>query len=194
VLRAQNEGHSACRLAVNCYQEGSSENTERRTRRFGDAADTAATAGKLSPLHLSLLSDDFHQHALPAPSVELAVENLFPRAEVQFAFGDRDDDFPAHDLTFEMGVSVVFASTVVSIRGSRLVRSEFFQPLLVIVMESRFIIVDENRSGDVHGVDKTKPFPHATLTNQFLDRRRDVDQSTPGWNFEPEMLGERFQV
>src|SRR3974390_1537079 len=54
-------------------------------------------------------ADDFHQHALLAPAVELAVEDLFPRAEVEFAGGDGDDDFPAHDLALPVGVGVVFA-------------------------------------------------------------------------------------
>ena len=62
--------------------------------------------------------------------------NLFPRPEVQFAFGDRDDDFAAHDLTLEVGVSIVFASAIVAISGGRLVRREFFQPDLVIACSS----------------------------------------------------------
>src|SRR5204863_2810844 len=69
-----------------------------------------------------LLSDNLDQHSLFSSAVEFAVENLFPRAEIQFAFGNRDDDFPAHDLTFEVGVSVVFAGAIVPIGGSRSVR------------------------------------------------------------------------
>jgi hypothetical protein len=37
-------------------------------------------------------------------AIELAVEDLFPPPEIEFAFGDRDDDFPAHDLTLQMSV------------------------------------------------------------------------------------------
>jgi hypothetical protein len=44
-----------------------------------------------------LLADDFHQRALSAATVEFAVENLCPWAEIKFAFGDCDD-FAAHDL------------------------------------------------------------------------------------------------
>ena len=69
-----------------------------------------------------LLSDDFHERSLFSSAVEFAVENLFPWAEIQFAFGDRHDDFPPHDLTFEVGVSVVFSGSVVSIGVRRGVR------------------------------------------------------------------------
>ena len=74
------------------------------------------------PLQLTLLSDDFHQHSLFSLAVEFAVENLFPRSEIQFAFGDRHDNFTAHDLTLEMGVGVIFSSPVVSIGAGRRVR------------------------------------------------------------------------
>jgi hypothetical protein len=141
----------------------------------------------------SLLSDYFHQHSLAPSAVEFAVENLFPRAEVQFAFGDCNDDFPAHDLTLEVGVGIVFASAIVAISGSRLMRREFFQPDLIIVMESRFIVINKHRGGDVHGVDETKAFGHAAPVNQFLDLRRDVDETAPIRHLEPKMFSQRFQ-
>ena len=75
-----------------------------------------------SPLQRELLSDYFNQHAFASAAVEFAVENLFPWSEIQFAFGNRGDDFAPHDLTFEMGVSVVFAGPVVSIGVRRSVR------------------------------------------------------------------------
>jgi hypothetical protein len=34
---------------------------------------------------------------------------LFPGAEIEFAFGDGDDDFAAHDLALQMSVGVVLA-------------------------------------------------------------------------------------
>src|SRR5713101_5992140 len=62
-----------------------------------------------------LLSSYLDQHSLPPSPVEFAVQNLFPRPEIEFAFGDCDDDFAAHDLTFEMGIGVVFAGAIVLI-------------------------------------------------------------------------------
>src|SRR5437867_11500520 len=73
------------------------------------------SACSLEPIRVmrkSLLSDYLNEHTFAPSSVEFAVENLFPRPEIQFAFGDRDDDFAAHDLTLEVGVSVVFASPI----------------------------------------------------------------------------------
>jgi len=66
-----------------------------------------------------LFSDYFDQHALSPAAVEFAVENLFPRPEIQFGFGNCDDNFPAHDLTLKVGVGVVFAGSVMSIGGGR---------------------------------------------------------------------------
>ena len=73
-------------------------------------------------------------------------------------------------------------------------RRQCFQPHLIIVMEPRLIVVDEYRSGDVHGVDQTKAFGHAAPLNELLDPRRDVDESTPIRHLEPKMFGERFHI
>ena len=69
-----------------------------------------------------LFPDYLDQHSLFSLSIEFAVENLFPRSEIQFAFGDRDDNFTAHDLTLEMGIGVIFSGPVVSIGAGRSVR------------------------------------------------------------------------
>jgi hypothetical protein len=96
-----------------------------------------------------LLANNFHERPLPPVPIELSIKDLFPRAEVKFAVGDRDDDFPAHDLAFEMGVGVVFTGAVVMVlRGGR-VRREFFEPDLVVVMEAALVVVDENGGGGV---------------------------------------------
>ena len=140
------------------------------------------------------LPNDLDQHALSAAAVEFAVEDLFPRAEIEFAFGDGDDDFAAHDLAFQVGVGVVFAGAVVVVGAGRRVRREFFQPDLVVVMKAALVVVDEDRRGDVHGVDQTKPFLHAALMDEFLDLRRDVDESAAIRHFKPKMFSERFHV
>ena len=142
----------------------------------------------------ALFPDDLHQRAFSAAAVELAVENLLPRAEVEFAFGDGDDDLAAHDLALEVGVGVIFAGAIVPVGAGRRVRRQFFQPDVVIVMESALIVVDEDRRGDVHGVDQAKAFAHAALTDEFLDLRRDVDEPAPARNFKPEIFGERFHA
>ena len=59
------------------------------------------------------LPNNFHQHALAAVAVEFTVENLFPRAEIQFPFRDGHHDFAAHDLAFHVRVGIVFTGAVV---------------------------------------------------------------------------------
>ena len=59
-------------------------------------------------------------------------------------------------------------------------------------MEARFIVVDEYRGGDMPGVDETKTFRHAASLNQFVNLRRDVDESASIRYFEPKMFRERF--
>ena len=140
-----------------------------------------------------LLSNYLDQYSFAASSIEFAVEDLFPWSEIKFALGDRDDHFTAHDLALEMGVSVIFAGTVVLIGAGRSVRRKFFQPYVVIVVQSRFVVVDEYRSGDVHGVHQTKALDHTASLNQFLDFRCDVDEPAPIRYFEPKMFCERFQ-
>ena len=140
-----------------------------------------------------LVSNYLDQHALPPSPVEFPVENLFPRAEIQFALSDCDDNFTAHDLTLEVGVGIVFAGSVVAIAGGRRMRSQFLQPKFVIVMESWFIVIDEHGGSDVHGVDQTKTLHYAAPVNEFLDLRRDVDEAAPIRYLEPKMFSERFQ-
>ena len=59
-------------------------------------------------------------------------------------------------------------------------------------MEPGFIVVDEHRGGDVHGVDQAKAFGHAALVNEFLDLRCNVDEPASIRDFEPKMFSERF--
>ena len=64
---------------------------------------------RLVPLEPSLLPDYLHQHSLAPPAVELAVEDLLPRPEIEMSFRDRHHYLPAHDLPFHVSVCVVFA-------------------------------------------------------------------------------------
>ena len=60
-------------------------------------------------------------------------------------------------------------------------------------MQSRFIIIDEHRSGDMHGVHETKAFSHTTAVNELLNFRGDIDEPASIGDFEPDMFRERFQ-
>jgi hypothetical protein len=143
---------------------------------------------------LGLFADDLYQRAFSAAAVELAVKDLFPRAEIEFAFGDGDDDFATHDLALKVGVGVIFAGAIVPVGVGRRVRRQFLQPDLVIVMKPALVVVDEDGRGDVHGVDQAEAFAHGALTHEFLNLRRDVDEPAPRRNFKPEIFGERFHA
>jgi len=137
-------------------------------------------------------SDNFHENPLPPITVEFSIEDLFPGAEVEFAVGDRDDDFAAHYLAFEVGIGVVFAGAVVVILRSGSVRGEFFQPDFIIVVKTAFVVVDENGRSNVHRVAETKPLVHAASENQLCNGVGDIDKAAASFDFEPEVFGEGF--
>jgi len=90
-----------------------------------------------------LFSNDLYQHPLTSPSIEFTVENLLPRAEIEFATCHCDDHLSAHDLTFHMCICIVFNRIVVAVLADGFVRYEFLQPFFVIVVKPNFIIVDK---------------------------------------------------
>jgi tyrosine-protein phosphatase SIW14 len=102
----------------------------------------------------SLFSDDLDKDPFLTPSVELAVEDLLPGAEVQLAVGNSHDDLPAHDLALQVGVGVVLAGVVVPISADRFVRSEVFEPFVVVEDQPALVVVDVDAGGNVHGVDQ----------------------------------------
>jgi hypothetical protein len=46
----------------------------------------------------TLFPNHLNQDPFSSATIELAVKDLPPRSEIQLAFGDGDDDFPAHNL------------------------------------------------------------------------------------------------
>ena len=62
-----------------------------------------------------LFTNNLYQHTLASPPIEFAVEDLFPRTKVQAALRYGDYDLTVNDLSFVVGVCVVFASAVVVI-------------------------------------------------------------------------------
>src|SRR5690349_21040566 len=92
-----------------------------------------------------LLPDDLDQDPLRAPSVELAVEDLLPRAEIELSIGDGHNDLAPHDLPLVVGVGVVLAGAIVVIpRGARVEGGKPLEPPLVILVEPRLVVVDED--------------------------------------------------
>ena len=59
-------------------------------------------------------------------------------------------------------------------------------------MQAGLVVVDEDRGGDVHGVDEDEPLADAALAEAGLDLGGDVDEAAPGGDVEPELLAEAF--
>src|SRR5262245_14930575 len=106
---------------------------------------------------MASLADDFHQDPLSPPAVELAVEDLFPRAEVELARGDRDDRLPAEELALQMRVRVVLARVVVAPPRRRLVRAEALEQRPEVLVQAALVVVDEDARADVHCIDEDEP-------------------------------------
>src|SRR5208283_4730625 len=101
--------------------------------------------GPSYPYQCVSFPDDLDQHPLRATPVKLAVEDLFPWPEVELALGDGHDDLTAHDLALHVGVGIVFARSVVMVAGRGGIEGgELLKPLGVIVVQPRFVIIDED--------------------------------------------------
>ena len=85
------------------------------------------------------LADDLHQRAFAPAAIELAVEDLFPGAEVELALGDRDHHFATHDLPLHVSVGIVLAGAIVLVLRHRFVRRQRFQPLVVVLMQAALV-------------------------------------------------------
>ena len=155
----------------------------------------AKRLGLLATLPLGLLAEDLDEHAFRAAAVELAVEDLLPRAEIELPAGNRHDDFPAHDLPLVVRVGVVFAGAVVTVAlGRRVEGGQLLQPALVVFVQPRLVVVDEHARRDVHRVAQKDPLLDAALPDGRFDLGRDVQEVHSFWNFEGKVLGVRFHV
>ena len=87
------------------------------------------------------LPNDLYQHPLSPSAVELTVEDLLPRAEIEPPLRHRHHHLAAHHLALEVRVAVVFPGAVVLVVRNRLVRRQALQPGQVIRMQAVFIVV-----------------------------------------------------
>src|SRR6266446_8410064 len=92
-----------------------------------------------------LFSHYFNDDSFVALAVEFGIENLLPRAEIEFSVGDRDDDLVMNDQRFEVSVSIVFSGLVMLVVLPE--GSERFQPLVDVFNESALIVVDIDSGG-----------------------------------------------
>jgi hypothetical protein len=50
------------------------------------------------------------------------------------------------------------------------------------MMQAAFIVINEDRSGDVHGVRQQQSILNPAFTQAFLDLRGYVDKTASSWN------------
>src|SRR4051794_18331780 len=121
----------SCDFATPSKVEPESAQTKSRTQ-----------GGRSPPGPAILFADYFDEHALAAAAIEFAVENLLPRSQIKFGFGDGNDDLTAHNLPFEVGVGVIFAGAVVVVLRGWFMGSQLFQPNVVIMKQAILSVVD----------------------------------------------------
>ena len=86
-------------------------------------------------------------------------------------------------------VAVVLPRLVVVVAlRARVVGGEPLQPLLVVLVQPSFVVVDEDRSRDVHRVDQAEALLHAAFAHQPLNAVGDVEVITAIRRLEPEMF------
>lgn len=113
------------------------------------------------------LANNLHEYSFFAAAVELVVENVLPRPQMKFAVRDRHHHLTAHDLPLVVGIRIIFAGPIVVVPFRRRIeRGQFFQPLVVVVVQASFIIVDEDARGDVHCIYKCESVLNATFSNK----------------------------
>ena len=93
--------------------------------------------------HAQLFADHFYEDAFRTATVEFAIKDLFPRAEIELPFGDGHDNFAAHNLPLVMCIGVVFTRAIVVITFRRWIEwSKLFQPFFVITVQTGFVVVE----------------------------------------------------
>ena len=140
---------------------------------------------------MTLLPNDLYEQPFAPLAVELVVEDMLPRAEVERAIRYRHNDLPAHDLPFQMGVGVILIA-VVAVLAVGLLRGKLLQPDLIVMVQSRLVVVDKHRSGYVHCRAEGEAVLHATLRHQPLDFLMDGNDGPSFGYFHPYLFCQVF--
>src|SRR5438045_4433466 len=90
---------------------------------------------------------DLHDEALRSLTVELCIEHALPRAEVEAAFRDRDDDLVVDEERLQVGISVVFAGSMMLVFITE--RSDAFEPLPNVLVDAGLGVVHEEADRDL---------------------------------------------
>jgi len=140
---------------------------------------------------LSLLSDDFYEDTFFSFTIEFTIKYLLPWSKIEFAFSDSYNYFPSHDASLKVSIGIILVAIMTVLRV-RLFGSEFFEPNFKVVMQARFVVIDKDAGGYVHGITEDKAFFYAALGETCLDLWGDVDEFSPASRIEPELFSVAF--
>jgi hypothetical protein len=134
-----------------------------------------------------LFTDYFHQDPFFSSAVKFSVKNPLPGAEIQFSLCDSDYAFPAHDLPLHVGIGIVFTH-IVLVLGYRFMGGQFFQPLVIVMVQSGLIIVDKNRCGNMHGIHQDQSFRDPAVIDALLNIGRNIYKRPSGRYLKPQFF------
>jgi hypothetical protein len=157
--------------------------------------------GRLLPHHLN-------DEPLRPLAVKLAVEDRLPRAEVEFAVGDRHDHLVMDEQVLQVSVAVVLAAPVVAVvarvrqqRSRDLTvrlppawRRELVEPLERVRLDPRLVIVDPHAGGDVHRRDEDHALADPCVPHRLCDVLRDPHELPTFLSAEGAVNGVGFQT
>ncbi len=142
---------------------------------------------------MNLFSDNLYQNTFSSFAVELAVEDLFPRPEVELTLRDCHYHLTAHNLTFKVSIGIIF-KTIVTVLAVRFLGSQLLKPDLHVVMQAAFVVVDENAGCNVHRIDQYQSLPDAAFAQAKLYLRSDVDKLPTLRRLKPKLFPYDFML
>src|SRR5260370_33660189 len=123
--------------------------------------NSAPPSNKIYPAMDLLLPYYFDDDTLGTLPIKLAVEDTLPGTSIEFAIGNGNDDLVMEQEVFEMGITIIFARLVMVIVW--IFGRQFLHPLHDIAVEAGFLVVDDDRSSDVHSHSKRETVPTPTI-------------------------------
>src|SRR5262249_29805235 len=85
-------------------------------------------------------------------------------------------------------IGIVFTGVIVAILTDRFMRREAFKEDFIIVMQTAFVVIDEDRSGDMHSIDEAQAFLNAAFTQTIFNLWGDVDKGASGRHLKPKLF------
>jgi hypothetical protein len=134
-----------------------------------------------------LRSDDFDDDPFGALPIEFAVEKALPGTKVDPAIGDGQDNLVMEQEVFEVSIAVVLACLVMAIGG--IFGCQLLCPFHDVTVEARFLVLDDDRCGEVHGGYQGQTFLDSAFTNDAFDVVGDGEDFFARFGVEGEVRG-----